>query len=164
MLTIENYGRRWERAKIAWGSDNNKGHLKRRLKRKKSVTIDFRDQIGINVLFNAGGEVVYVGQAGIGNKRLFARLKDHRGIILGIDGRIFLGSGKDALHEIEAVLMSVVEPALNKQRPSWIGSQELLQYRDPSIPPTTDEIVHDLPKELVALSKKIERLAAKVKK
>ena len=78
MLTIENFGRRWRRDKIAWGKGNNKGHLKGELRRSKKTIVDFREQIGIYVLYNNAGEPVYVGQAGIGNKRLFGRLKDHR--------------------------------------------------------------------------------------
>jgi hypothetical protein len=78
MLTIENYGRRWRRDKIAWGKGSNKGHLKGMLKRSKTTAVDFRDQIGIYVLFSSAGDAVYVGQAGMGNKRLFGRLKDHR--------------------------------------------------------------------------------------
>ncbi|HXZ68693.1 MAG TPA: GIY-YIG nuclease family protein, partial [Alphaproteobacteria bacterium] len=78
MLAIETYGLRWSRDKIYWGAGSNKGHLKGRLKGKRSTIVDFRDQIGIYVLFDPNGRVVYIGQAGTGDKGLFGRLRDHR--------------------------------------------------------------------------------------
>ncbi len=183
MLTIENYGRQWRREKIAWGKGSNKGHLKGTLKRNKSTVVDFRDQIGIYVLFSAVGAPVYVGQAGIGNKRLFGRLKDHRSDHLrdrwthfswfGLRGynetnkklsgyhkpetAIRKKKRRDALHEIEAVLISVVEPALNKKGPNWMGSCEFLQYIDPSISQTSEEIIGELPAKIANLAKQIIR-------
>lgn len=193
MLTIENYGRRWRREKIAWGAGNSKGHLCGTLRRSKSTVVDFRDQIGIYVLFDPGGNVVYVGQAGMGkNKRLFGRLKDHRSDHLrdrwthfswfGLRGyneksknevKPLAGYHKtttairkkkrsDALHEVEAVLMSVVEPPLNKRGPNWMGSKEFLQYVDSTMPQSPDEIVHELPKKLAALTKQLDAIRQKV--
>jgi len=83
MLAIENFGRFWRKEKVFWGRGKNKGHLKGRMKRRKSVVVDFRDQIGIYVLFDADRKPLYVGQAGIGNARLFQRLKAHRSDHLG---------------------------------------------------------------------------------
>jgi len=72
MLAIENFGRLWRRDKVHWGAGSNKGHLNGILKAsKKSLPVDFRSQIGIYVLFNANHQIVYVGQAGLGNVRLF---------------------------------------------------------------------------------------------
>ena len=38
---------------------------------------DFREQIGIYVLFDKDLAPVYIGQAGSGKRRLFARLNEH---------------------------------------------------------------------------------------
>jgi len=195
MLTIENYGRRWRRDKIAWGAGSNKGHLRGAWRRQKSTVVDFREQIGIYVLFNAVGAVVYVGQAGVGkNKRLFGRLKDHRSDHLrdrwthfswfGLGGfneksnsdvkplskyhkpggAIRKKKRSDALHEIEAVLMSVVEPPLNKRGPNWKGSKEFLQYIDSSMPQSSDEIVQELPRQLKEINSQIRAIKVKADK
>lgn len=191
MLTIANYGRRWRREKIAWGRG---GHLQGTLRRKKSTIVDFREQIGIYILFSAAGEAVYVGQAGIGNKRLFGRLKDHEKDHLRDRWTHFSWFGlrdynkkskqrvkplstyhkpetairnknrKDALHEIEAVLISVVEPPLNKQGPNWTGSVEFLQYYDRSVQQTPEEIIRELPTALLNIKKQIDILKTKAKR
>jgi hypothetical protein len=181
MLAIENYGRRWRRDKIYWGTGgkgDNKGHLKDVAKRKKSTVLNFRNQIGIYILFNAGGDVIYIGQAGIGNKRLFGRLSNHRSDHLrdrwthfswfGLCGKnpttntlskahkpdswIPRRRRKDALHETEAVLMAVVEPPLNKRGPNWTGSMEFLQFVDERVSKDPEEIIRDIQKRI----KKIE--------
>ncbi|MBN8937721.1 MAG: GIY-YIG nuclease family protein [Rhizobiales bacterium] len=154
MLAIENFGRRWRRDKVHWGAGSNKGHLRGFRRGAKLKSVDFRTQIGIYVLFNAAGNAVYVGQAGLGNARLFSRLKAHTRDHLrdrwthfswfGLRGvnavnnklsefhkpetRISGRNRRDALHETEAVVMSVVEPPLNKRGPNWQGSREYKQY------------------------------------
>jgi hypothetical protein len=197
MLTIENFGLRWRREKIAWGRGgkaSTKGHLIGTLRRRKSTKVDFREQIGIYVLYNDSDRPIYVGQAGIGNKRLFGRLKDHRKDHLrdrwthfswfGLQGYnekskeqikslsafhkpetvISHKNRKDALYEIEAVLISVVEPALNKQGSNWTGSREFIQYNDPLVPQTTEEIIIELPRKLLTLEKQINTLRTKVRR
>jgi hypothetical protein len=156
--------------------------------------VDFREQIGIYVLFNPSGQVIYVGQAGIGNKRLFGRLKDHEKDHLRDRWTHFSWFGlrdynkkskekikplstyhkpetairnknrKDALHEIEAVLISVVEPSLNKQGPNWTGAVEFLQHYDRSVPQTPEEIIRDLPKTMSNLAKQIDMLKKKARR
>jgi hypothetical protein len=71
---------------------------------------------------------------------------------------------KDALYEIEAVLISVVEPALNKQGSNWTGSREFIQYNDPLVPQTTEEIIIELPRKLLTLEKQINTLRTKVRR
>jgi hypothetical protein len=197
MLTIENFGLRWRREKIAWGRGgkaSTKGHLIGTLRRRKSTKVDFREQIGIYVLYNDSDRPIYVGQAGIVNKRLFGRLKDHRKDHLrdrwthfswfGLQGYnekskeqikslsafhkpetvISHKNRKDALYEIEAVLISVVEPALNKQGSNWTGSREFIQYNDPLVPQTTEEIIIELPRKLLTLEKQINTLRTKVRR
>lgn len=74
---IKNYGFLWERKYIYRGSggDGNAGHLRGKV--KNSQEADFRDQIGVYVLYDRNQHIVYVGQAGNGNASLFTRLKNH---------------------------------------------------------------------------------------
>ena len=174
MLAIENFGRFWRREKVFWGRGKNKGHLKGSLKRSKSVVVDFRNQIGIYVLFDADRRPLYVGQAGIGTARLFQRLKTHRIDHLGDRWHYFSWFGLrrhnennkklsehqkpssairkrkriDALHETEAVLISVVEPALNKRGPNWTGSKEFLQFIDERVPLDDSEMLREIAQRL----------------
>jgi hypothetical protein len=174
MLAIENFGRRWRRDKVRWGAGSNKGRLDGSRRGRKSEIVDFRGQIGIYVLFGTGGTIVYVGQAGIGNARLFARLKAHRKDHLrdrwthfswfGLRGvnpsnqklsehhkpqsTIRYRDRKDALHETEAVLISVVEPPLNRRGPNWQGATEYIQHVDESIPKDTEEVISEIAKRI----------------
>jgi hypothetical protein len=191
MLAIESYGKWWRRDKIFWGTGgkgDNKGHLKGVAKGSKSIVVDFREQIGIYVLFNTDRDVVYVGQAGIGNKKLFGRLSDHRTDHRRDRWTYFSWFGlrgknpttdtlsahhkpqsklpgrrrKDALHETEAVLMAVVEPPLNKKGPNWTGSKEFFQFLDRRVPQDVHEIVSTLPERLSTLEIRINRILSKV--
>ena len=157
MLTIKNFGHYWSRDLIEWGGRGrgNQGHLKG-IKRRSSTEpdTDFRNQIGIYVLYGKNREIVYAGQAGRGNYRLFNRLKDHSGGsmrdrwtnfswfgFLDVDDNGGLveaedpsaavqGSHTAALNETEAVLLQVLEPRLNKQGPRWNGVTEYYQYSE----------------------------------
>src|SRR5580698_4334444 len=73
---IKNYGLMWRRDSVFWGRGYNRGSLQGRRSRR---VIDFREQIGVYVLYDEGRRPVYVGQAGQGNARLFNRLRNHRG-------------------------------------------------------------------------------------
>ena len=79
-LAIKNYGHYWSRNLVNWGTrgKNNSGDMLGYLidNRKPRVT-DFRDQIGIYVLYAEQREVVYIGQAGSGGQQLFLRLRQH---------------------------------------------------------------------------------------
>jgi hypothetical protein len=123
------------------------------LRGSKKSEVNFREQIGIYALFDSDREIVYIGEAGIGNKRLFDRLKDHRtnhlrdrwvyfswfglrdynattGALWGHDKPetwIREKRNRDALHETESVLIQLIEPRLNKQGAKWTGTSEFLQ-------------------------------------
>ena len=174
MLAIENFGRFWRREKVYWGRGKNKGHLKGQLKRSKSVVVDFRDQIGIYVLFDAARRPLYIGQAGMGNARLFDRLKQHRSDHLGDRWQYFSWFGlrgfnatnekltehqkpsskirnrkrSDALHETEAVLINVIEPPLNKRGPNWVGTKEFVQFIDDRVPLDSDELIRQIAQQI----------------
>jgi hypothetical protein len=75
---IKNYGFLWERKYLNRGSggQGNSGRLEGYATPKNRI-VDFREQIGIYVLYDRNQHIVYVGQAGNGNATLFTRLKNH---------------------------------------------------------------------------------------
>lgn len=144
MPIIKNYGLRWHREKIMWGAGSRRGHLSGVLVgSKRSDPVDFREQIGIYILYENGFAPVYVGQAGNGNARLYDRLKWHRDRRLRDRWEYFSWFGfrdvdrngelmlrqrpdawvslrySDALNEIEGILIQTLEPRLNKQGARW---------------------------------------------
>lgn len=146
MAIIKNYGLRWSRNKVQWGArgKGNEGRLSGKYANlKSSESVDFREQIGIYVLYEPSYIPVYVGQAGMGNARLFQRLKNHTNDHLR-DRWIYFSwfgfrdvntnctlsdkqnpessaslSYAEALGEIEGILIQILEPRLNKQGPKW---------------------------------------------
>ena len=174
MLAIKNFGHFWSRQNVFWGWPKAEGHLKGELRGNKKTVVNFREQIGIYALFNSDREIVYVGEAGIGNKRLFARLKDHRtdhlrdrwvyfswfGLrahnkntheLWGFDKPetwISKKRNRDALNEIESVLIQLVEPRLNKQGAKWTHTTEFLQYIDDRIPLGLSKTVGEMDRRL----------------
>lgn len=160
MPIIKNYGFLWERKYIFRGAGSNAGHLKGVASGLE--TADFREQIGVYVLYDQFQNIVYIGQAGNGNASLFTRLKNH------IDGALWnrwhyftwigfkavnqdgslsaqqnVNSGvsgfrySDALNEIEGILIEVIEPKLNKQAGRLKSAVEYFQYIDPKVEDVT---------------------------
>lgn len=157
---IKNYGLMWRRDSVFWGAGSNKGALRGR---RSGAVIDFREQIGVYVLYDEARRPVYVGQAGQGNARLFIRLRTHRqdslahrwqyfswfGLLsVNKSGRLsrwdhsgkrVSGTIKSTLDEIEGVLIAATEPAFNKQGAKFKG---IARYRQEPheladyIPPT----------------------------
>lgn len=155
MPVIKNFGFLWEKRYIVrgGGGKGNAGHLKGKAKGKVA---DFREQIGVYVLYDRNQSVVYVGQAGNGHARLFKRLCDHmehetksnrweyfswvgfRDV--NINGQLSNNqdpgaavSGfkySDALNEIEGILIEIIEPKLNKQGGRLAGAVRYRQVVD----------------------------------
>ena len=74
---IKNYGLFWKIENVFWGKPRNPGNLLGiGAKNKSADFVDFREQTGIYILY-ADYKIVYIGQAGKGKSKLFARLKDH---------------------------------------------------------------------------------------
>lgn len=165
MPIIRNYGLRWSRNKVQWGRSGkgNKGKLCGKLATiKSSAAVDFRDQIGIYVLYEPGFVPIYVGQAGMGNARLFARLKNHQDDHLRDRWVTFSWFGfrgvrangtlseyhkpeshiilkhKDALGEIEGILIQLLEPRLNRQGPKW--QQTASEFVQDGLAPPVDRL------------------------
>jgi len=164
---IKSYGLRWKEQDVFWGKGRNAGTLLGVPTRARtSDPIDFRDQAGIYVLYS-GHKLLYVGQAGSGNARLFSRLKKHRRDSLagrwdtfswfGLRG--VLSKGKlstetlkasanlaTALNHIEAVLIASAEPTLNKQGGRFGGKDvsRYLQVRDDHLGVTEKQMIQDI--------------------
>jgi hypothetical protein len=168
MAIIQSYGLFWDVENVYWGRGSNPGSLLGVPARaRSSVPVDFREQIGIYVLYQ-DHRIVYVGQAGSGRKRLFKRLRDHRKDHLANRWNKFswfglrraLASGElaaekirataslnTALNHIEAVLISATEPSHNKQGGRFgkgTGVLKYIQYRDERLGPTEKQMLRDL--------------------
>ncbi|WHZ36275.1 GIY-YIG nuclease family protein [Sagittula sp. MA-2] len=155
MLAIKNYGHFWSRELVDFGQRGSPGRLlgSTKINSEKDETIDFRNQTGIYCLYSDNREIVYVGQTGRGNQRLLSRLRQHSCGPMrdrwqnfswfgfrSVEGREIsqeadLQSKENvtyaaALDEIEAVLVQLLEPRLNKQGPRWSGAEEYFQWAD----------------------------------
>ena len=144
---VKNYGLMWRRDSVFWGRGKNRGVLQGR---HRGRVIDFREQIGVYVLYDEGRRPIYVGQAGQGNARLFRRLRSHRRDSLALRWQYFSwfgllavnktgrlsgwdapskrvsGTIRSTLNEIEGVLIAATEPAFNKQGARFRG---IARYR-----------------------------------
>ena len=150
---IRNFGLFWRRDGVFWGRPRVRGNLLGRLSGNlKRSPVDFRDQQGVYVLYDDGPTLVYVGQTGRGEDRLFKRLRGHTSDHLATRWTKFSWFGirpvnstgelrapkKEAkegiatvLNQIEAVLISAAEPPLNKQGGSFGARvEQYLQHRD----------------------------------
>ncbi len=180
MPIIKNYGLRWDREGVNWGARGRAGTLDGKLATlKSSQIIDFRDQIGIYVLYEPGFVPVYTGQAGVGTARLFARLKNHQNDHLRDRWDHFSWFGfravteagdlserqnpdaatsitySDALSEIEGILIEVLEPRLNKQGARWQQNAE--EYVQEPVEAPLDKI-DDLIAQVAELKEMIEKI------
>jgi hypothetical protein len=151
MGTIKNFGFMWERDKVDWGrrgpggSSSFKGVMVHNRKR----VVEFADQMGIYVLYDKFEQPVQVGQS----KLILKRLRDHRRDHLRNRWSLFSWFGfyqvskntnallvkdqatelrrtltlEESLNELEAILIQVLEPRLNRKGPNWIEAEEYLQ-------------------------------------
>lgn len=164
---IENMGLFWKADDVFWGAQKNPGSLlgiqATKLKGRK---IDFRDQVGIYVLY-ADYKIIYVGQTGKGNQKLFYRLRQHLYDDLSERWDRFswfgtlrvLNNGKlqtekkaahpstgQILNVIEGILIHSAEPPLNRQGGRLKGVVRYLQIRDERLGKTDRDILVDLDK------------------
>ncbi len=143
---IQSYGIFWKESDVYWSTTSkNAKLLGYPVRARYSGPFNMKDQIGIYVLYS-GHEIIYVGQTGSGNSRLFSRLKRHRndhlagrwdrfswfgllrllkGGSLSAENLRTTASLRVSLNHIEAVLLAASEPALNKQggRVAGLGSK-----------------------------------------
>ena len=148
---IRSYGLHWKIDRVNWGKPGvgNPGTLLGAASRSAGAhPIDFRNQRGIYALY-ADYELVYVGQTGAGDDRLFKRLKSHKRDHLSERWNRFSWFGTQrvnltsrisadaeavhlridaALNIMEAVSIAISEPRLNLQRGRWSESAKYFQY------------------------------------
>ena len=177
---IKNYGLMWRRDSVFWGRGYKKGRLHGR---RSHRVIDFRQQIGVYVLYDEGRRPIYVGQAGQGNARLFNRLRSHcrdslthrwqyfswfgllsvnkSGQLSGWDDKLKRVSGTLAstLNEIEGVLIAATEPPFNKQGAKFRG---IPRYRQVSHLEAEHVSLSQLRDMLRGLDRKIDKLGGKL--
>lgn len=181
-MLIKNYGILWDRNYVHFGSNGKRGTLLG--KKNNSQDIDFRDQIGIYILYDSDFIPVYVGQAGNGHATLFTRLKQHTSDHLwnrwdlfswfGLKGvnksgslksddnvdKKFTSSGTGILNEFESILIVAMEPKLNKQGPKLKDATHYSQSIDENIKELSlkDVIIEigELKKQIGTLKKKLK--------
>jgi hypothetical protein len=147
-MLIKNYGLFWHMDRVNWGKPKNAGTLEGYLTgAKREGTVDFRDQRGIYVLYDDTFRIVYVGQAGVKNQCLYARLKQHRTDMLSERWSRFSWFGtryvtnkwvlaedekfkpelSDVLNHLEGILIAAAEPPLNRQGAKFGDAERYLQ-------------------------------------
>jgi len=151
---IKAYGLFWKVEEVFWKKQKVAGTLLgSRSQGAKAIPVDFREQRGIYALY-FDYELVYVGQTGARNSRLFNRLKYHLGDHLverwnrfswfgtqwvtkqhkiSVDTASVHKEMAKALNVLEAIVIAVAEPKLNLQRGSWGDAKKYFQYKDPRL-------------------------------
>ncbi|VAY87154.1 GIY-YIG nuclease family protein [Ferrovum myxofaciens] len=146
---IKSYGLHWHIDRVDWGKPNKSGTLEGAASRtRRANPVDFREQRGIYVLY-ADYELVYIGQAGAGNDRLFKRLKAHKSDHLSerwnrfswfgtqrvtkegtisVDTLNVKTSTEVTLNILEAVSIAIAEPRLNLQRGHFGDATQYFQW------------------------------------
>jgi hypothetical protein len=181
---IKNYGLLWQRKYVHLGAGRNKGTL---LGTRSGIgEVDFREQIGVYVLYDKDLVPVYVGQAGNGNANLFVRLKNHTNDQLwnrweyfswfGLRAinstnkslsnhdsaeKTYKTSGCDVMNELEGILIASMEPKLNKQGAKLSDAQQFHQTVDENIVELTLE---DLSEQLSELQSQFGKIQKKIDK
>jgi len=153
-MLFQNYGLFWHADRIQWGSPG-KGNQGRLLgyQAVRAGPIDFRKQRGVYALYDDNFEILYVGQAGYGNKRLYDRLDNHMSDHLGERWQRFSWFGIDpvkkvgkelclvesepkapqvneVLNHLEAILIAAAEPKLNRQGGKFGKAQQFYQWHE----------------------------------
>lgn len=164
-MIIRTFGLYWNVEDVYWGGRNNTGRLLGTRIDNRDINVDFREQSGVYALY-AEYDLVYIGQTGRNHQRLFSRLKQHtrdflanrwnkfswfgtRYVLqnhsLSNDRNIAATKHIDVLNHMEAILISVSEPPLNRQSGRW-GERvhQFLQYRDDELGPSQQEMLESL--------------------
>jgi hypothetical protein len=145
---IEAFGLHWHLDRVNWGRQNSPGTLLGSASRSaRAVPVDFREQRGIYALYG-DYELIYIGQTGAGDKRLFSRLRDHKSDHLSerwnrfswfgtqwvtkqhelsTDTASIHSSVEAGLNVLEAICIAVAEPRLNLQRGRWGDATQYFQ-------------------------------------
>jgi hypothetical protein len=166
-MLIQNYGLYWRAEDVFWGSQGreNEGTLEGLpAKSKRSKVVNFREQAGIYVLYDHL-RPIYVGETGVGQHRLFRRLRWHYradlkgrwdtfswfGIYpvnpksrkLRANVRVSPKIG-DVLYHVEAILIAAMEPPLNLQRGKFGKAERYDQARSENLPAPQSEMTAEI--------------------
>ena len=157
-MMIQSFGVHWHLDRVHWGHSGTL--LGAASRSQKARPVDFRNQRGIYALY-ADYELVYIGQTGSKNDRLFNRLKAHKRDHLSERWNRFswfgtqrvLGSGnlsadtanvgqsvEATLNILEAVSIAIAEPRLNLQRGKWSEATKYFQWWDRSEADEEEEV------------------------
>ena len=155
-MLFHNYGLFWQVGRVKWGKPG-KGHsgTLSGFRTLKEGEVDFREQRGVYALYDDNFKMLYVGQAGYGNQRLYQRLHQHRFDALGERWSKFSWFGVDpvkgragkkeivetepsppavsaVLNHLEALLIAAAEPVLNRQGGKFGDAEQFYQwYEEP---------------------------------
>jgi len=175
----------WKREKVRWTGNRRVG--KRRLagvraSEKKAGEVDFWEQTGIYALYDADYHLIYVGQAGFGDKSYIGtRLKHHSrdelagrwdmfswfGLrkvttnnVLGVKPERKSGTLTDIGNVLEAILIQAAEPPMNRQGGKF--GKRVKRYLQ--VDDSSDKNVDANEKAHQKILDKIAKLQAKLKK
>jgi len=189
MFVIRNIGLLWQRNKVDWSGrsgPNGRAKLEGHWSENPKFIVDFRDQIGIYVLFDNrfnDRKVVYIGEVGRGRGSLYSRLKSHTQNHLAArwthfswfalrnvndDGtlrknqraknRVVHRTRDLALDEYEALLLEILEPPLNKQGPKWTETERYIQVRAGKASLDDSEKLSSIADHVGAIKLRLEKL------
>jgi hypothetical protein len=153
----------WERDKVDWGRQGRSGSASFNgvMVGNKNRKVSFLDQMGTYVLYDRFEQPVQIGQSNCIFKRLRQHRKDHlrnRWASFTWFGFFKVGANnnllsddrtadlkrqitlKDALDELEAILIQVLEPRLNRRGPNWTDPEEYLQVPNNGEQDEADEV------------------------
>ncbi len=184
---IANMGLYWREDMVRWkGSKACPRSLAGvRANEKRGGVVDFWQQAGIYALYSDYGHLVYVGQAGLGDKSCIGgRLKQHKRDDLANRWRMFswfglkkvkannqLGQGfeikftkkAELANVLEGILIEVAEPLMNNQKGRF--GRRVERYLQAPVTPdkkkkktTTDSKLDKILKQLSNLRKKVNKL------
>lgn len=162
-MLIHNYGLFWRVDNVYWGRPKHPGSLLGiPASARSSGEVDFRYQAGIYALY-ADYDLIYVGQTGGQHQKLMARINQQLkrslpgrwNMFSWFGTRSVLDSGKlkaekvgatsthqIALNHLEAILIQVAEPSLNRQGGKWgAGVEQYIQVRDSRLGPSVPEMI-----------------------
>jgi hypothetical protein len=185
---IANMGLYWKRENVRWvGSRSEKRKLiGKRAKEKTGGSVDFWKQTGIYALYNTDYDLIYVGQAGFGDKSCIGdRLKHHtRDDLSGRwDKFSWFGLrkvtnknklGNKPQHKggnltsignvLEAILIEVAEPPMNSQGGKFGNKVERYLQDEDERADKYDKSHKKILKNLARLSTDLKKLSRKINK
>ena len=173
-MLIQNFGLFWRADRVFWGRQNRTGHLRGYSARSQDRIADFREQIGLYVLYDSSFRMIYLGQAGANDQHhIFSRLKEHLndqlperwsrfswfGLRSVNQDRTLHKTAKarhptlgDVLNHMEAVLLAAAEPPHNRQGGRFGDKvEQFLQWRDEeALGPEAETILRDIHKTMAS--------------